>query len=478
MIGAPLVIGALFHSQTWQNPYTLECKLPASPTSGTVKVTLSLYQEPGSPQLGHGYCWFRYNSRHYHLSVAPASPREMSNIRDFLSYELLRVIAGQEHDVTPETWDSMIPHFLQNVSPTGREFLHRATQPTQPTSQFSSIDAGELEGWTLRFLTSFANKPSWENTVSLVNAHHQTLAHLAVLFRYTTLLKKVTQWGIDVDVQDVNGFTALHCAYLCGDLDSVGILKGYGADEDIQDNLGRRPLDMYIPSTNDPGRGSPSSDRTSSSVQRPTAGEEGWGRDSMASSQPGSSSDHEATMDLPASRHQSLHTRESTTSPSAILASISMPSPASGNSFLIDDSEWTKRLSGPNLSDSSISVEHTSSSSHHPDVSVPAFQYAEGQEQELKGLKKTSSESIWQCNQDMQSPSYLQGTISKPRGKSPYEQSDRDSPGEFEWCKDNYMDFIYRTSWLQHVYLLDVSVSIQILKHQEPHRRTPRSPTA
>ena len=35
--------------------------------------------------------------------------------------------------------------------------------------------------------------------------HHQTLAHLVVLFRYTTLLDKVAQWGIDVDEQVING---------------------------------------------------------------------------------------------------------------------------------------------------------------------------------------------------------------------------------------------------------------------------------
>ena len=96
-----------------------------------------------------------------------------------------------------------------------------------------------------------------------MNEHHQTLAHLAVLFRYTTLLERVAQWGINVDVQDVNGFTALHCAYLCGDLGAVQILQGYGADEDVQDSLGRRPLDMYIPRENIPReKGSPSSDRT------------------------------------------------------------------------------------------------------------------------------------------------------------------------------------------------------------------------
>ena len=204
------------------------------------------------------------------------------------------------------------------MSPAGWEYLHRTIQPAHPTSQFFSIDAGELERWILRFLASLADKPSWENTVSLVNEHNQTLAHLAVLSRYTTLLKKVAQWGIDVDVQDMNGFTALHCAYLCGDLDSVGILKGYGADEDIQDDLGRRPLDMYTLSTSDPGGGSPSSDCTSSSAQGPTPGEGDCETVSMASSQPSSFSSHEGTMDLPASRHQPLHMRQSATNSSVM----------------------------------------------------------------------------------------------------------------------------------------------------------------
>ena len=134
-----------------------------------------------------------------------------------------------------------------------------------------------MEGLIVQFLTSFANSPNWEKTISRVNDHRQTLAHLAVLFRYTTLLDKVAEWGINVDIQDMNGFTALHCAYLCGDLDSAGILKVYGADEDIRDNLGRQPADMYIPRTNDQGKGSPSSDHTSRSVQIPGTGDE-WSR--------------------------------------------------------------------------------------------------------------------------------------------------------------------------------------------------------
>jgi len=71
MTSVALTAGNLPHSQTWRNPYTLECELPPSPTSGTVKVTLSLSQDPGSPQFGNGHCWFKYNSEYDLLSVVP-----------------------------------------------------------------------------------------------------------------------------------------------------------------------------------------------------------------------------------------------------------------------------------------------------------------------------------------------------------------------------------------------------------------------
>ena len=242
-------------------------------------------------------------------------------------------MAGQGHHLTPEAWDCMIPQVLQNVSEAGRKTLHDATRPNQPTNQFFSLGVDEMESWTLQFLSSLANSPGWEDTVSLVNEHHQTLAHLAVIFRYTALLKKVAQWGINLDVQDVNGFTALHYAYLCGDLDSVRVLKGYGADEDIQDTLGRRPLDMYIQSTNDPGETSPSSACTSSSAQVPSAREAEWEMISMASSQPGSFSDRESPMDPPASGHEPPHTCESPTSTRIMGASPSVSSSACSASF-------------------------------------------------------------------------------------------------------------------------------------------------
>jgi len=267
------------------------------------------------------------------------------------SYALLRAISGQEHNLRPETWDALIPYFLKNVSPAGRATLSQQLS-AQSTNQSFSMGAGEMEELTLQFLASFANSPSWRHTISLVNEHHQTLAHMAVLFRYTTLLDKVAEWGIDVDAQDVNGFTALHCAYLCGDLDSVGILMGYGADEDIRDNIGRRPLDVYIQRTNAQNQGSPSSDPTS----------DGWEK----ISQSGSVGDHNSA-NLPANRHQQPHTRESTTSPWVLPPPIL---PRSGNSYSEDDGTLIDALGELTLSTSPIGFEGSPSSTHFPPIPV------------------------------------------------------------------------------------------------------------
>jgi ankyrin repeat protein len=244
-----------------------------------------------------------------------------------------------------------------------------------------------MEKLTLRFLGSLADSPNWENTISLVNEHHQTLAHLAVLFQYSTLLEKITQWGINVDVQDVNGFTALHCAYLCGDLDSVRILKSYGADEDIQDTLSRRPVELYIPRMNDQDKESPSNDRTSSPARIPSAGEEEREKELMVSPQPGTFGGHETTMGHSASRRQSL--------PTPIPSSMRGELSAAGEG-------WIDAVSELSLSGSPIPLEHRSSSIHFPSVPVATLEVAKSCQSEIEEIEEAFNKSTWLQNHTLE----------------------------------------------------------------------------
>jgi hypothetical protein len=57
-------------------------------------------------------------------------------------------------------------------------------------------------------------------------------------------LAVLSNWGINLAIADVNGLTALHCAYMKGDLESVRTLRRGGASETVTDKLGRTPSEL------------------------------------------------------------------------------------------------------------------------------------------------------------------------------------------------------------------------------------------
>jgi len=93
-------------------------------------------------------------------------------------------------------------------------------------------------------LSCLQTRPNFHEIVSTENDYHQTLAHLSILYDYPSLLGRLAEWHIDLTIADVNGLTALHCAYMKGDLDSVRILRRGGASETATDNLGRTPSEL------------------------------------------------------------------------------------------------------------------------------------------------------------------------------------------------------------------------------------------
>ena len=77
-----------------------------------------------------------------------------------------------------------------------------------------------------------------------MNIYRQSLLHLAVHLRYRQLVQRLVDWGIDLDIKDVNGFTALHTAYLCGDPSITRTLEQHGTIQLSLDILGRPPLEL------------------------------------------------------------------------------------------------------------------------------------------------------------------------------------------------------------------------------------------
>ena len=102
-----------------------------------------------------------------------------------------------------------------------------------------SIETGVMEA-----LCSLQLQPNFRGIVSTTNDWGQTLAHLSICYDYPYLLRSLVDWRIDLAIADANGLTALHYAYMKGDLDSVRILRRGGASERVVDKLGRTPLDL------------------------------------------------------------------------------------------------------------------------------------------------------------------------------------------------------------------------------------------
>ena len=100
---------------------------------------------------------------------------------------------------------------------------------------------GDIETAIIQALAPLQNTLDFGRIISKTNDYKQTLAHFAVHFGYANLLRRLVGWNIDLTIADVNGFTALHCAYKMGDRACVDLLLENGASETVLDTLGRAP---------------------------------------------------------------------------------------------------------------------------------------------------------------------------------------------------------------------------------------------
>lgn len=102
-----------------------------------------------------------------------------------------------------------------------------------------------VESSVIQALLSLYTQPNFQHVVSISNDYSQTLAHLSVLYGFKSLLKHLIDWNIELEVADNNGLTALHCAYLAGDKQSILLLRRGGASTSTHDKLGRVPVDLW-----------------------------------------------------------------------------------------------------------------------------------------------------------------------------------------------------------------------------------------
>ena len=101
-----------------------------------------------------------------------------------------------------------------------------------------------IETGLMEALSCLQERPNFHEIVSTTNDYNQTLAHLSIFYEYPSLLGRLVEWGINLTIADVNGLTALHCAYMKGDLESVRTLRRGGASETAMGKQGRTPSEL------------------------------------------------------------------------------------------------------------------------------------------------------------------------------------------------------------------------------------------
>ena len=111
-------------------------------------------------------------------------------------------------------------------------------------SQGGGASDHDIERAMIQALEPLQNMPNFNELVSTTNDCNQTLAHFAVMFGYPKLLRQLVEWEIDLTTTDVNGLTALHCAYRRGEKAIIELLLNAGAPENVLDALGRTPAHL------------------------------------------------------------------------------------------------------------------------------------------------------------------------------------------------------------------------------------------
>ena len=113
-----------------------------------------------------------------------------------------------------------------------------------PLDSSMSLRSSLPESGFLDILSALKPLPEFPRLLATVNEQGQTLLHLAVHLRYRELFQKLVHWGIDLNVRDVNGFTALDVGYLCDDAFVIRFLAAEGATPFVLDGLGRPPTEL------------------------------------------------------------------------------------------------------------------------------------------------------------------------------------------------------------------------------------------
>ena len=259
----------------------IQCLSPPASFAGTVEV--SIHRVPTSPPVSRTRNYFRYNMLDSDMwVVCPAQEASLMFCRMRLAlqvreeyqgsssdaaYRLAQHVARRSHSTNDWSERSNSSPSNSNTSaheldvskndsslPYKGDSLPAATRETHQRHDFPAVKAsrdeatGDLETTILAFVASIdRNAPGSLRRSGAINCRsgaQQTMLHLATFMGFPRLLSRLVLIGAHLDLQDLNGYTALSLASLRGEVDCARILIDAGASYDPPTVFGEMPLDL------------------------------------------------------------------------------------------------------------------------------------------------------------------------------------------------------------------------------------------
>ncbi|KAG6860764.1 hypothetical protein C0995_007796 [Termitomyces sp. Mi166 len=229
-------------TQRWSDN-TLVCVLPPRATVGVVAVWFDgfpkmLDQTNAPPSL------FTYADESdralMELALQVVGLKMTGKIEDAKNVAM-RIVGGSDNSEPQNGNNSNMMQLVSSISTRDlRPFLlSRASE----SENFESVLIDFLNVLDAPLDHHAPNSISTPEAISHTTSSGQTLLHLSAFLGFSSLVSFLVKHGIDLDVRDRNGYTALHFAVLSKSEASVRILLNAGADRDIVNALGKTPAE-------------------------------------------------------------------------------------------------------------------------------------------------------------------------------------------------------------------------------------------
>lgn len=225
----------------FQAPSLLTCVLPPSTTAGQVEVTIQDVTRPLNVPA-QSFTYDRMDEETMRLALQVRNAHQ--GTADHPAYKLAeRITRGSTH--AGGEWSDR-----SSQSPAGggggTDGIE-AKQIDDPDPE-TAKDCADLQLTIIDFLASLDSDTPGSlrrsGAINTRNAGQQTLLHLATVMGFHRLVRRLIVIGAHLDLQDVNGFTPLAFAALCGQTNCARVLIEAGAAYDPPTTLGEMPLDL------------------------------------------------------------------------------------------------------------------------------------------------------------------------------------------------------------------------------------------